>query len=43
VSPGTVIQYKVEDAFGRPWAAIWEEFFENGMQRPETDDIFGFE
>jgi hypothetical protein len=43
VSPGTVIEYKVEDTYGRPWAAIWEEYFEKGLQRPETDDIFGFE
>jgi hypothetical protein len=28
--------------FGRPWAAVWEEFFENGMQRPEGEDIFNF-
>jgi hypothetical protein len=43
VSPGTVIEYKVEDTYGRPWAAIWEEYFEKGMQRPEAEDIFGFE
>ncbi len=43
VSPGTVIQYKVEDTYGRPWAAIWEEHFEKGMQRPEAADIFSFE
>ena len=34
--------YKVEDPFGRPWAAVWEEYFEKGMQRPEADDIFDF-
>jgi hypothetical protein len=43
VAPGTGIPYKVEDTYGRPWAAIWEEYFEEGMQRPETSDIFGFE
>ena len=43
VVPGTVIEYKVEDLFGRPWAAIWEEYFEQGMQRPQGDDIFDFE
>ena len=42
-APGTVIPYKVEDTYGRPWAAIWEEHFEEGMQRPATSDIFGFE
>ena len=25
VSPGTVIEYKVPDMYGRPWAQIWEE------------------
>jgi hypothetical protein len=43
VSPGTVIQYKVEDLFGRPWAAIWEEYFEQGMERPKDEEIFNFE
>jgi hypothetical protein len=43
VTPGTVIQYKVEDLYGRPWAAVWEENFEQGMQKPEEDDIFEFE
>jgi hypothetical protein len=40
--PGTVIEYKVEDTFGRPWAAVWEEYFEKGMQRPKADEIFDF-
>jgi hypothetical protein len=44
VAPGTVIQYRVPDWFDRPWARIWEERFEEGMQRPEADeDIFEFE
>jgi hypothetical protein len=44
VLPGTVIQYRIPDWFDRPWARIWEEFFEEGMQRPEADDdIFDFE
>jgi hypothetical protein len=43
VNPGTVIEYKVEDMYGRPWAAIWEEYFEDGMQRPEDTDLFDFE
>jgi hypothetical protein len=42
VVPGTVIQYRVEDLYGRPWAAVWEEYFEQGMQRPERDDLFDF-
>ena len=43
VAPGTVIQYTVEDLYGRPWARIWEEYFEQGMQRPGDEDIFDFE
>jgi hypothetical protein len=40
--PGAEIQYRVEDLYGRPWAAVWEEYFEQGMQRPEAEDIFDF-
>jgi hypothetical protein len=36
LAPGTMIQYRVEDLYGRPWAAVWEEYFEQGMQRPEA-------
>jgi hypothetical protein len=43
VSPGTVIDYEVPDMYGRPWATIWEKYHEQGMQRPERDDIFSFE
>lgn len=44
VRPGTVIQYRVPDWYDRPWARVWEEYFEEGMQRPEADDdIFDFE
>jgi hypothetical protein len=44
VAPGTVIQYRVPDWYDRPWARIWEEYFEEGMQRPEaSEDIFEFE
>jgi hypothetical protein len=28
--------------FGRPWAQIWEQYFEDGMQRPEDGSIFEF-
>jgi hypothetical protein len=43
VPPGTVIQYRVPDWYDRPWARIWEEYFEQGMQRPEpNEDIFDF-
>jgi hypothetical protein len=42
VSPGTVIEYEVPDMFGRPWAQMWEKYFEDGMTRPEQADIFDF-
>ncbi len=43
VAPGTVIQYKVPDIYGRPWAQIWEEYWEKGMEKPQGDDIFSFD
>jgi len=43
VAPGTVIEYRVPDWYDRPWARIWEEYFEQGMQRPAADEsIFEF-
>ena len=43
-SPGDVIEYEVPDMYGRPWGRIWEENFEQDMQRPEpNEDIFSFE
>jgi hypothetical protein len=43
VSPGTTIEYKVPDMYGRPWAQIYEEYHEQGMKRPESGgDIFDF-
>jgi len=41
-TPGQVIEYRVPDMFGRPWAQIWEEWHEEGMQRPEAEGLFGF-
>jgi hypothetical protein len=29
--------------YGRPWAEIWEKYHEQGMQRPDDEDIFSFE
>jgi len=43
VTPGSVIEYQVPDMYGRPWAAIWEEYHEQGMQRPKDEDIFSFD
>jgi hypothetical protein len=43
VPPGTTIEYEVPDMYGRPWAQIWEKYFEQGMTPPESDDIFDFD
>ena len=30
--------------YGRPWAKIWDQYFEQGMSKPdETEDLFNFE
>jgi hypothetical protein len=42
LSPGVTIDYTVPDMYGRPWAQIWERYFEEGMERPEGDSIFEF-
>lgn len=41
VSPGTTIEYTVPDLYDRPWARVWEEYFEQNMNKPETDDSLG--
>jgi hypothetical protein len=42
VAPGEVIQYKVPDLLGRPWAQIWEDNFEQNMDRPKQELDLGF-
>jgi hypothetical protein len=42
VAPGEVIEYRVPDMFGRPWAQIWEENFEQNMDRPKQELDLGF-
>jgi hypothetical protein len=42
LSPGVTIEYTVPDMFGRPWAQIWERYFEQGMERPEAESLFDF-
>jgi hypothetical protein len=44
VSPGDVIEYEVPDMYGRPWDAIWQKYFEQGMSRPddEQEGLFDF-
>ena len=42
--PGQTFEYQVPDIFGRPWAQIWEQYHEDGMQRPqENEGLFGFD
>ena len=44
VSPGTVIEYEVPDMYGRPWAQMYEKYWEDGMERPDAmEDLFNFE
>ena len=43
VSPGTTFEYEYYDMYGRPWAQIWERYHEDGMKRPEAEDIFSFD
>lgn len=43
VVPGRTIPFQVPDIYGRPWAKIWEEHFEQGMSRPKEDEsLFDF-
>jgi len=43
ITAGESIEIVVPDYFNRPWAQIWERFFEDGMERPrENSDLFGF-
>jgi hypothetical protein len=44
LTPGATIEYEMPDMYGRPWAAIWERNFEQGMTKPDaTEDLFNFE
>ena len=40
---GTVIPNKVPQMYDRPWAKLWEEHFEKGMQRPQEKEIISFD
>jgi len=42
IAPGQTFQYRPPDIYGRPWAQIWEEYHEEGMTRPEEEDVFDF-
>jgi hypothetical protein len=43
MAPGQTFSYRVPDIFGRPWAQIWEQYHEEGLQRPQIESIFDFE
>jgi hypothetical protein len=43
VAPPNVIPYEVLDMYNRPWAQIWEKYWEEGMSTPQPEDIFNFE
>ena len=42
VAPGQTIEYTIPDMYGRPWARMWEEYSEKGMEKPQSEDIFSF-
>jgi hypothetical protein len=43
VSPGDTVTFEIPDTYGRPWAQIWEKYFEQGMTKPDAnEDIFSF-
>ena len=44
VSPGQTIELEIPDMYGRPWDAIWQKYFEQGMTRPDPqENLFNFE
>jgi hypothetical protein len=42
LAPGASFEYRVLDMFGRPWAQLWEQYYEKGMEKPRNDDLFDF-
>ena len=42
LTPGRVIEFEVPDMYGRPWAQMWEKYWEKGMKRPDEEDLFDF-
>jgi hypothetical protein len=43
VAPGTIVEYRMPDMYGRPWAEVWREHHEQGMEPPVDEDIFNFD
>jgi hypothetical protein len=42
LTPGRSIEFEVPDMYGRPWAQMWEKYWEQGMKRPAEEDLFDF-
>jgi hypothetical protein len=42
IAPPAEITFDVLDMYNRPWAQIWEKYWEKGMKRPQEADIFDF-
>jgi hypothetical protein len=40
--PGATLPYTVPEMFDRPWARIWERYFEQGMARPKEKPLLEF-
>jgi hypothetical protein len=44
LTPGNRFEFEVPDMYGRPWAKTWEQYFEEGMSRPNNqEELFNFE
>jgi hypothetical protein len=44
LTPGAKIEYEMPDMYGRPWATVWERYFEQGMSKPDAnEDLFNFD
>jgi len=41
MSSGSTFQYTVPDIYDRPWAKIWEKYYEKDMNRPHETGPFG--
>jgi hypothetical protein len=42
LTPGRVFEFEVPDLYGRPWAQIWEKYWEQDMKKPDKDDLFDY-
>jgi hypothetical protein len=42
LTPGRIIEFEVPDMYGRPWAQMWEKYWEPNMKKPAEEDLFDF-